>query len=90
VLTCSLPAVVTLTLGANEPRYPSLRGIMQAKQKPLDRVSLTDLGLDASDVVPTQRVTAVTAAPPKAGGEIVEGDDGIARIADLLADVKVI
>ena len=90
VLICPLPAVVTLTLGANEPRYPSLKGIMQAKQKPLDRVSLADLGVEAADIVPTQRVTGVTAAPPKAGGEIVEGDAGITRIADLLAEAKVI
>lgn len=90
VLTCPLPAVVTLTLGANEPRYPSLKGIMQAKQKPIDRRSLDDLGLADADVEPTQRVTGVEPAPPKPGGEIVEGDDGVARVADLLAEAKVI
>lgn len=90
VLTCPLPAVVTLTLGANEPRYPSLKGIMQAKQKPIDRRSLDDLGLADADVEPTQRVTGVEPAPPKPGGEIVEGDDGVVRIADLLAEAKVI
>jgi electron transfer flavoprotein beta subunit len=90
VLTCSLPAVVTLTLGANDPRYPSLKGIMQAKQKPVDRLTLDDLGLSDVDVAPTQRVTGVAAAPPKPGGEIVEGDDGIAKIAALLAEAKVI
>jgi electron transfer flavoprotein beta subunit len=90
VLSCSLPAVVTLTLGANDPRYPSLKGIMQAKQKPVDRLTLDDLGLSDVDVAPTQRVTGVAAAPPKPGGEIVEGDDGIAKIAALLAEAKVI
>ncbi|HEX6132308.1 MAG TPA: electron transfer flavoprotein subunit beta/FixA family protein [Actinomycetota bacterium] len=90
VLTCPLPAVVTLTLGANEPRYPSLKGIMQAKQKPVDRLTVDDLGLSEADVTPTQRVTAVEAAPPKPGGEILEGADGVARVADLLADAKVI
>ena len=90
VLTCSLPAVVTLTLGANEPRYPSLKGIMQAKQKPVDRLSLDDLGISDADVAPTQRVTGVEAAPPKPGGEIVEGEEGVAKIADLLAEAKVI
>ena len=90
VLTCPLPAVVTLTLGANDPRYPSLKGIMQAKQKAVDRLTLDDLGLADADVAPAQRVTGVAAAPPKPGGEIVEGDDGIAKIAALLADAKVI
>lgn len=90
VLTCPLPAVVTLTLGANQPRYPSLKGIMQAKQKPVDRLTVDDLGLSEADVTPTQRVTAVEAAPPKPGGEILEGADGVARVADLLADAKVI
>ncbi|HSL10658.1 MAG TPA: electron transfer flavoprotein subunit beta/FixA family protein [Actinomycetota bacterium] len=90
VLSCPLPAVVTLTLGANEPRYPSLKGIMQAKQKPVERLSLDDLGLGDDDVASTQRVTGAEDAPPKPGGEIVEGDDGVAKIADLLTEAKVI
>ena len=90
VLTAPLPAVVTLTLGANDPRYPSLKGIMQAKQKPVDRLTLDDLGLSDADVAPTQRVTGVEAAPPKPGGEIVEGDEGVAKVAALLSEAKVI
>ena len=90
-VTCALPALVTLTAGATEPRYPSVKGIMQAKSKPLDRLSLADLGVAAADVVPSQSVAAVEAAPEKPGGEIVEaGDDAIARIVDLLAEAKVI
>jgi len=90
-VACALPALVTLTAGATEPRYPSVKGIMQAKSKPLDRVTLDDLGLSASDVAPTQSVAAVEPAPEQAGGEIIEaGDDAIARIADLLAEAKVI
>jgi electron transfer flavoprotein beta subunit len=91
VVECPLPAVVTLTAGATEPRYPTLRGIMGAKQKPLETLSLADLGLSAHDVAPTQRVVAVEPAPEKAAGEIVQaGDDAAARIADLLADARVI
>ena len=90
-VTCALPALITLTAGATEPRYPSVKGIMQAKSKPLDRVTLSDLGLAAADVAPMQSVVAIEAAPEKPGGEIVEaGDDAIARIADLLAEAKVI
>jgi electron transfer flavoprotein beta subunit len=88
---CPLPAVVTLTAGATEPRYPTLKGIMGAKQKPMETLSLADLGLSPGDVAPTQRVLAVEPAPEKAAGQIVPADDGAAaRIADLLADAKVL
>jgi electron transfer flavoprotein beta subunit len=88
---CPLPAVVTLTAGATEPRYPTLKGIMGAKQKPLETLALADLGLGPADVAPTQRVVAVEPAPEKAAGEIVPADDtAAARIADLLADAKVL
>ncbi len=91
VVACPLPALVTLTAGATEPRYPSLKGIMQAKSKPLERLGLADIGLDADAVSPTQSVASVTAAPPAAGGEVIGADDGaVARIADLLVEAKVI
>ena len=85
VYDCPLPAVVTVTAGAVEPRYPSLKGIMQAKQKPVERPTLGIVGAAAA-----QRVTSVTDAPAKAGGEIVQGDGAVGRIADLLAEAKVI
>jgi electron transfer flavoprotein beta subunit len=88
VLTAPKPALITVTAGATQPRYPSLKGIMAAKSKPVETVSAADLGV--SDLTPTQTVAAVTDAPAKAGGEIVTGDDAVARIADLLADAKVI
>jgi electron transfer flavoprotein beta subunit len=83
-----LPVVVTVTAGAVEPRYPSLKGIMQAKQKPVERPTLADLGV--ADVAATQRVTSVTDAPAKSGGEVVQGDDAVPRIVELLAEAKVI
>ena len=90
-VACTLPAVVTLTAGANEPRYPSLKGIMAAKSKPLDRLIAADLGLDDLALVATQTVTAVEEAPVRAGGEVVPaGEDAVRRIADLLAEAKVI
>jgi electron transfer flavoprotein beta subunit len=91
VLDCPAPAVVAVTAGATEPRYPSLKGIMQAKQKPFDRLDAADLGLAADLLIPTQRVVEVSKAPVKPGGEIVEaGDEAVGRIADLLAEAKVI
>jgi electron transfer flavoprotein beta subunit len=90
VVECPLPALVTVTAGATDPRYPTLKGIMGAKQKPLEQLSLADLGLSAGDLAPTQRVLAVEAAPQKGAGEVIQGDGAASRIADLLADAKVI
>ncbi|MEP6476042.1 MAG: electron transfer flavoprotein subunit beta/FixA family protein [Actinomycetota bacterium] len=91
VVTCPLPALVTVTAGATEPRYPSLKGIMSAKQKPFEELSLGDLGIDPARVAAAQSVAAVTDAPAKTGGETIDADpDGVARIADLLSQAKVI
>ena len=49
-VTCPLPALVTVTAGVVEPRYPSFKGIMAAKGKPLDQVTVADLGIDAGSV----------------------------------------
>jgi electron transfer flavoprotein beta subunit len=91
IVSAPLPALVTVTGSAAEPRYPTLKGIMAAKSKPLDQVSLADLGLSESDVAPTQRVTGVSDAPEKAAGLVVQdGDDAASKAADLLAEAKAI
>src|SRR5512132_790605 len=91
VVESSLPALATVTGSAAEPRYPTLKGIMQSKQKPVEQLSIADLGLSTDDVAPSQRVTSVKAAPEKGRGEVIEaGDDAAARIADILAEAKVI
>ena len=90
VVECPLPALVTVTAGATDPRYPTLKGIMGAKQKPLEQLSLADLGLSGGELTPTQRVLSVEAAPQKSAGEIIQGDGAASRIADLLVDAKVI
>lgn len=91
IVETPLPAVVTVTAGANEPRYPSFKGIVGAKSKPVDQLSLSDLGLSADDVKPTQEVAEVSEAPKRGAGEIIE-DDGTAaqKIADFMAEAKVI
>jgi electron transfer flavoprotein beta subunit len=88
VLRTPSPALVTVTAGATEPRYPSLKGIMAAKSKPVERLTAAELGV--TDVATTQTVATVTDAPPAAGGEIVTGDEAISKIVDLLAEAKVI
>ncbi len=91
VVECPLPALATVTGSAAEPRYPTLKGIMSAKTKPLEQLSLADLGLSTDDVAPTQRVTAASAAPDTGPGEILPaGDEAVRRLADLLAEAKVI
>jgi electron transfer flavoprotein beta subunit len=64
---------------------------MAAKSKPLEQLSLAELGLSEADVAPTQSVTAVSEAPEKAAGIVVAADDGTAAtVADLLAEAKAI
>ena len=91
VVVAPLPLVITVTAGATEPRYPSLKGVMAAKSKPVETLTVADLGLSSDDVTATQTVANVDDAPPKQGGETVEFDETTAaRIADLLAEAKVI
>jgi electron transfer flavoprotein beta subunit len=89
-----LPAVVTVTAGVVEPRYPSFKGIMAAKSKPVDVLSVADLGLEASAVGAAgarQEITDVSAAEARGSGEIVVDDgDGAQRIVSFLEQLKVI
>ncbi len=91
VVECSLPALVTVTAAVNEPRYPSFKGIMQAKQRPFEQLTVAELGLAAEDVSATQWVSKVTPAAERGAGVVVE-DDGAAaaRIADFLEERKVL
>ena len=89
-----LPAVVSVTAGVVEPRYPSFKGIMAAKNKPVDQVTVSDLGLSADEVVWTgarQEVTKVEPAPARQAGEKIE-DDGetFQRIVEFLDNLKLI
>ncbi len=78
----------------NEPRYPSLKGIMSAKSKPQEMLSLGDIGADASRVGEAgSRTTVVSVAPPppKAGQVKIEDDGSAAeKIVDYLAERKLI
>ena len=89
-----LPALVSVTAGVVEPRYPSFKGIMAAKSKPVDQLTVADLGLEVSAVGAAgagQEIVAVDAAPVREAGELVE-DDGEAyqRVVSFLEDLKVI
>lgn len=85
-----LPALFTAQQGLAEPRYPTVRDIMQSKKKPIDSKDLAALGLDADQVGPSGaqvRVMSYALKPERAGGRIVEGDtpDAVAETAGLLA-----
>jgi electron transfer flavoprotein beta subunit len=91
VVECPLPALVTLTAGANEPRYPTLKGIMQAKQKPTETLSVGDLGLSAEDVAASQEVIGIEPVASKEAGEIVEeAAEAPGKVVEFLAKAKVI
>ena len=89
-----LPVLVTVTAGVVEPRYPSFKGIMAAKSKPVDNLTVADLGLDAGEVGAAgarQEITDVSEAEARAAGEIVVDEgDGAQRIVSFLEQLKVI
>src|SRR3954453_9502292 len=93
-VTSPLPVVVTVTAGVVEPRYPSFKGIMAAKNKPVDELKAADLGVDAGQVGGAgagQEITSVQAAEERKAGEIVEDDgEGHQRIIQFLEQLKVI
>lgn len=91
---CPLPAVVTVTAGVVEPRYPSFKGIMAAKGKPVEELTIGDLGIDAGQAGwagAGQEITDVAPAEARQAGEIVV-DEGEAHqnIVNFLANLKVI
>ncbi len=88
VVSSSLPAVVSVVEAINEPRYPSFKGIMAAKSKPLEVRSLDDLELDTAGVGADGAATTMyefKPRPPKEAGTIIE-DDGSGAAASQLAD----
>jgi electron transfer flavoprotein beta subunit len=91
-VTASLPALVSVTDQINEPRYPSFKGIMAAKKKPVETWSLADLGNDPSQVgleAAWTRVISFTKRPPRSKGQVVtdEGDGGT-KLAEFLTAQK--
>jgi electron transfer flavoprotein beta subunit len=90
-----LPAVVAVSDAINEPRYPSLKGIMGAKKKPQDVLSASDLGLDASQVGEAGSKTEVLAlnAPPARGDSRKiedEGGNSVEQIVEFLAEKRLL
>src|SRR5262249_879246 len=94
IVEASLPAIVSVTAGVVEPRYPSFKGIMAAKNNPVDKVTAADLGLDASQVGwdgARQEITNVAQAPAREAGEKFEDDGtGAEKVVAFLETLKVV
>lgn len=88
VVECAPPAALAVTAGAVEPRYPTFKGIMAAKNKPVDALTAADLGVAGGA---GQEVSGVSPAPERQAGETI-ADDGEAhlKILEFLEKAKVI
>ncbi len=90
---CPLPAVVTVTAGVVEPRYPSFKGIMAAKSKPVDQLTVADLGLEGQvgSAGARQAITDVADADTRQSGEIVVDEgDAHERVVQFLEQLKLV
>jgi electron transfer flavoprotein beta subunit len=88
---CSLPAVLAAEKGLNEPRYPSLKGILAAKKKPLETVNASALGFSSADVgSPGSKSSLNSLALPQSrqAGKILQGDpqEAVKQLVHLLHD----
>ena len=94
VVEAGLPVVVSVVKAINEPRYPSMKGIMQSKKKPLDTFTLADLGVDASQVgagAAREKALGAEKVSTQRKGEIYMGNDGAAdRVVAFLVEQKVL
>ena len=94
VVTGSLPAVVSVVEKINEPRYPTFKGIMAAKKKPVQTLTLADLAVDTGSVGLAGAATGIAdwaARPPRTAGVVVKDEgDGGSQVAGFLAERKFI
>ncbi len=93
-LECPTPAVISVIKGINEPRFPSMKGIMSAKGKPVDAKDAAALSLDTGriglDGAKTKVLSGRTPEPRKAGEKLEDDGTGAAKIADYLASNKLV
>ena len=94
VVEASMPAVVSVVEAINEPRYPSFKGIMAAKKKPVEKKTLADLGIDPSTVglaTATSQVLDFAGRPPKGEGvKVPDEGDGAEKLVGFLAAQKIV
>lgn len=74
IIELPLPAVVTAQKGLNEPRYPSLKGIMSAKKKEIAEMNAAGLGLTAEELTTRTKTVSLTPPPTRAAGKVLQGE----------------
>lgn len=93
-LEANLPAVVSVTEKINEPRYPSFKGIMAAKKKPVSTLTIADAGIDASEVGLANAGSKVVSSAPKppkqAGQRVTDEGDGGTQVVEFLSGQKLV
>jgi electron transfer flavoprotein beta subunit len=91
-VTCALPALISVTAGVVEPRYPSFKGIMDAKKKPLDVVTAGDLAVTPTGwAAAGQKIVSVTQAEARKAGQVIEDDgEAFGKIVAFLENLKLI
>ena len=92
-IEASLPAIVSVTDQSGEARYPSMRGILAAKKKPVESWTLADLGIEPTSVGLNSAWSKVLQTSPRPGkepGRVVEAEDGVPALIDFLAAGKYI
>lgn len=90
-LQANLPAIVSVTDKADKPRFPNFKGLMAAKKHQITTLDIAAVGVAEGQVGLGHAATAVTAAserPARTAGEIVRGDEAVARVTDFLATEK--
>lgn len=91
-ITTPLPAVISITEALPDARFPSLKGIMSAKKKPLETFSVAELGVDVNDETRAHSIViAVTERPARTSGvKVVDDGDAAEQLVDFLAGAKLL
>jgi electron transfer flavoprotein beta subunit len=84
VMQATLPCLITAQKGLNEPRYASLKGIMAAKRKPLEEVTLASLGLEGTAAAPKITWEKLEPSPEKSAGTVIKEEDPAAAARELV------
>ena len=91
-VSAELPAVISITEALPDGRYPNLKGTMAAKKKPIETVSLQDLGIDPEDVTPSRSIVLGLSQKPsrEAGVKIVDEGDAGHRLSEFLVQNRLV
>lgn len=94
VIECALPAVISAEKGLNQPRYASLMGIMQAKKKPIEELTLSDLGISPDELTSLikSKIEKLVYPPQRKQGEILQGEvnEVVTKLVEKLREAKVL